>query len=265
MDVSRFDADAQKYAAYLASTKGRLRSDVSWFHLRSVLPPPAESGARNALDLGGGDGAVAVRLAKLGYRVTLLDNSEAMLALAERAALAAGVGEMIALQRADASLLSKVVPAGYFDVIACHNVLEYLTNPLDALHAMRRALKAGPQSVVSILVRNRAGEVFKAALESADLALADKNLTAQWATESLYGGEIRVFNPADLRTSLATARLQLLAERGVRILADYLPAHLLNDEKSYPRVLALEQKLGTRPEFAGVARYAQFLARALAV
>jgi hypothetical protein len=59
---------------------------------------------------------------------------------------------------------------------------------------------------------------------------------------------------------LKAASLEVVAERGVRVLSDYLsPRISLSAE--YERVFALERKLGSRPDFAAVARYTHYLAR----
>jgi hypothetical protein len=59
---------------------------------------------------------------------------------------------------------------------------------------------------------------------------------------------------------LAAAGLEPLAERGVRVLADYLPSHV-SRTADYQRIFELERKLGKRPEFAAISRYIQYLAR----
>jgi len=48
--------------------------------------------------------------------------------------------------------------------------------------------------------------------------------------------------------------LEVIAERGVRVLSDYLPAKV-SREVDFERIFELERKLGQRPEFAAVARY----------
>jgi hypothetical protein len=58
---------------------------------------------------------------------------------------------------------------------------------------------------------------------------------------------------------LKDAGLAIRARRGVRVLADYLPARISRAEK-YDRIFALERQLGKRGEFFGVARYVQYLA-----
>jgi hypothetical protein len=110
------------------------------------------------------------------------------------------------------------------------------------------------------VVRSQPGEVLKAALQAGDLIAAENNLTAAWGQESLYGGRVRLFQPDRLPTMLSEASLAVAAQRGVRIIADYLPPQISRSAE-YERIFALERRLGSRPEFAAVARYTQCLAR----
>jgi hypothetical protein len=61
-----------------------------------------------------------------------------------------------------------------------------------------------------------------------------------------------------LKAHLAQS-LALAAERGVRVLSDYLPPRVSRSDE-YERIFELERKLGRRPEFAAVARYTHCLA-----
>ena len=90
-DFERFRTGAAKYAAYLETPEGRLRLDLAFANLPEFLPHPTRS--LRALDVGGGTGVIAVRLAQLGIHVTLLDASAEMLNISERAAQEAGVAE----------------------------------------------------------------------------------------------------------------------------------------------------------------------------
>jgi S-adenosylmethionine-dependent methyltransferase len=212
-----------------------------------------------ALDLGCGTGAIAVRLARLGLHVTLLDSSAEMLEMAQRAAREAGVTEQIALKHGDVAQLPNLFAAGSFDLILCHNVLEYVEDPDSVLRGVARALRDS-SAILSVLVRNQAGEVLKAAIQAGDLAATDNGLTAEWGQESLYGGRVRLFTPHNLRSMLKATSLGVIAERGVRVIADYLPARVSRSVE-YARIFELERKLGSKPEFAAVARYTQCMAR----
>jgi S-adenosylmethionine-dependent methyltransferase len=257
-DSERFQNGADKYAAYLETPEGRLRSDLTFANLQDFLPPQANH-ALCALDVGCGTGATAVRLARLGIHVTLLDSSPAMLDIAQHAAREAGVAEKIAMQHGDANQLANLFHVASFDVILCHNLLEYLDDPIAVLCGAARALRDS-SAILSVLVRNRAGEVFKAAIQAGDLAIAENNLTAEWGQESLYGGRVRLFTSDSLQAMLKAASLAVIAERGVRVLADYLPSRISRSAE-YERIFELERKLGSRPEYAAVARYTQCLAR----
>jgi S-adenosylmethionine-dependent methyltransferase len=256
-DSERFQNGANQYAAYLETPEGRLRSDLAFTNLQDFLPLQAKP-SLCALDLGCGTGATAIRLARLGIHVTLLDCSPAMLDIAQRAAREAGVTDKVVLQHGDASQWANLFHTRSFDVILCHNVLEYLDDPTAVLCAAARALRDS-SAILSVLVRNRAGEVFKAAIQAGDLAVAENNLSAEWGQESLYGGRVRLFTPDSLRDMLKAASLGVIAERGVRVLADYLPLRISRSAE-YERILELERKLGSRPEYVAVARYTQCLA-----
>ena len=110
-----------------------------------------------------------------------------------------------------------------FDVIVCHNLLEYVDDPGAVLSSASRTLRDS-SSIISVLVRNQAGEVLKAGIKDGDLAAAEQNLAAEWADESLYGGKARLFTAESLRAMLAAASLGGTVERGVRVISDYLPA-----------------------------------------
>jgi len=257
-DSERFQSGANDYERYLETPEGRLRSDLAFANLQDFLPLPVQP-SPCALDLGCGTGATAVRLARLGFRVTLLDSSPAMLEIADRKVKAAGVADKVVLQEADATRATSLFPSASFDVILCHNLLEYVDDPLAVLCGAARLLRDS-SAILSVLVRNRAGEVFKAAIQAGDLTAAENNLTAEWGRESLYGGRVRLFTSDGLQAMMQAASLAVIAERGVRILADYLPPRI-SRSADYEPIFALERKLTSRPEYAAVARYTQGFAR----
>jgi S-adenosylmethionine-dependent methyltransferase len=259
VDSERFQSGANQYAIYLETPEGRLRSDLAFANLEDFLPRSQAVKSLCALDVGCGTGATAVRLARLGIHVTLLDSSPAMLDIAKRAAQEAGVTDKVVLQHGDATQLTNLFRTRSFDVILFHNILEYCDDPGAVLRAAARALR-DLSAILSVLVRNQAGEVFKAAIQAGDLAAAENGLTAEWGQESLYGGRVRLFTSDSLRALLTESSLAAIAERGVRVLADYLPPQV-SRSADYERIFQLERKLGSRPEYAAVARYTQCFAR----
>ena len=261
-DSGRFQSGANKYAAYLETPEGRLRCDLAFANLQDFLPLPQTKVSLRALDLGCGTGAAAVHLAHLGIHTTQLDSSPAMLEIAKRAARDAGVEGKIELKHGDAAQVANLFPVGSFDIILCHNILEYVDDPNAVLSASAQVLRSDLTDIgiLSVLVRSQAGEVLKAGIEAGDLGAAERNLTAAWGDESLLGGQVRLFTLDSLQVMTKGASLAVAAERGVRVISDYLPPQISRREE-YERIFALERKLGSRPEFAAVARYIQIIAR----
>ena len=255
VDTSRFQ-DADRYVSYLQTLAGRLRSELAWENLRRCLPNAAST--RRALDVGGGTGCASVPLAQLGFEVVLLDHCEEMLGIARQRAAASGAAGRISFCHADAGCVHELFEDGAFDLIVCHNLLEYLEDPAAVTCNIARLMRG--DALVSVLVRNRAGEVLRAAMKT-DWKLAATNLSAAKVTDSLYGEPVRVFAPEDVRNILAGAGLEVIAEHGVRIFSDYLD---LSDDlanEAYRQVFELERILGSQPQFAAIARYTQVIAR----
>lgn len=259
----RFESGASRYADYLQTTEGRLRLDLAWLNLqefvRQNFPPSEGDVERRALDVGGGTGALAIRLAAEGWRVDVLDSSAAMLALASAAARRAGHSSRVGLHEGDAGRIGETFGPGTFDLVACHNVLEYVEDPASVVRAVASASRRG--GLISLLARNRAGETMRAAVKAQDLDAARNALSAASVKESLYGGPAKLFGPEPLCALASDAGLEVLAARGVRVVADYLPASLSATQDDYRRLLDFEYTLGARTDFAAVARYTQLIAR----
>jgi S-adenosylmethionine-dependent methyltransferase len=255
LEATQFQ-DADKYSKYLRTSSGRLRSDLAWGNLQGFLPDPAPQ--RRVLDLGGGTGAMSVRLAKKEFQVVLLDSSDEMLGIAQKEAKASGVADRITFHRADAGQLHQLFAPDSFDIVICHNLLEYVADPGSIVRSVSCILRK--DGVFSVLVRNRAGEVLKAAIKSSDLGLAKENLSTQTVLDSLYAKPVRLFEPAEVVQRLAQANLDVLAMCGVRVFSDYRDS-VDPDPETYRQLLELEFALGTQPQFAAIARYIQMIAR----
>jgi 2-polyprenyl-3-methyl-5-hydroxy-6-metoxy-1,4-benzoquinol methylase len=249
--------DTDRYTAYLRTTEGRLRSDLGWTNLRAFLP--GSVAGQRALDAGGGSGILTLRLAMLGFEVALLDSSKPMLAIAKKEAAAKALHLRISFRHADVNRAPDLFEPSSFDLVVCHNLLEYVDDPLGVLRSLVQLLRKGAKSVFSLLVRNRYGEVLKAAIKSRDPELAQTALGAETILDSLYGQPVRVFDPVEVCSMAKQAGLQLVAQRGVRVVADYLDCAALTED-AYKRLLDLELLLGAQPQLAAIARYTQIIA-----
>ncbi len=107
-----------------------------------------------ALDVGMGDGAQALRLARAGHEVTGVERDAAALAAA-RAATAAepeGIRSRMRIVEGDGRDTGVHFPPGSFDVVLCHGVLPYVDEPDALLAGLGRVL--APGGLLSLVVRN---------------------------------------------------------------------------------------------------------------
>ena len=137
------------------------RTAVVWAALGPILDKQSvDQPGLDVLDIGGGTGGFAVRVAGLGHRVTVVDPSpDALAALARRAR---EDGVEVAGQQGDlGSLLELAGPAGA-DLVLCHGVLEVVDDPAAALATIREVLRPGGR--LSLLVAQRHAAVIARAM-----------------------------------------------------------------------------------------------------
>ena len=133
------------------------RTAVVWADLREVLDSPGD-----VLDIGGGTGGFAVRVAGLGHRVSVIDPSPDALAALDRRAQESGVADRVTGQQGDLGDLAGLVEAGSVDLVLCHGVLEVVDDPAAALAAIAGVLRPGGH--LSLLVAQRHAAVVARAM-----------------------------------------------------------------------------------------------------
>ncbi len=254
-----FDANVVAWDQYTSTPLGRLREALTLHYLgRHLDLLPARS---NVLDVGGGTGGYALALAELGHQVWLVDFSAPMLDAARRRA---GDRDPELLRRMDfcqASVedLSSHFAAGQFDLVLCHTLLEYVTDPWAALGDLSLALHSG--GLLSILFANTYAGPLRWALARGEIERARRSLEHEVSSADLFGLPRRTFTAKQLGETLAQLGVDLLATYGVRVLADYLSADELANELDWARVFELEASAGKRFPYRDIARYGYLLGR----
>jgi SAM-dependent methyltransferase len=225
------------------------RTSVVWDALRPVL-----DGATDVLDIGGGTGGFAVRVAELGHRVSVVDPSPDALAALDRRARERGV--TVAGQQGDLSTLLEVTGPATADVVLCHGVLEVVDEPVAALETLRAVLRPG--GWLSLLVAQRHAAVIAKAMAghfSQARALLDP-------PQDPVAAPPRRFTPTEASGLLTTSGFEVVAVHGVRVFADLVPGALLDLEPGATTALVeLERTVGDRPEYLPLATQLHLLAR----
>lgn len=169
------------------------------------------------IDAGGGTGGFAVPFAIAGHQVTVVDPSpDAMAALRRRADEQPMTGSVTAVQGDLAGLLDVVAP-GQADLVLCHNVLEVVDLPAEALVAVRDALR--PDGWVSLLVTGRGGAVLARALAGRPREARDL-LDDTARHRHVSGG----FTPEEITTLLSAAGFVVDRMHAIRVFSDHVPA-----------------------------------------
>ena len=124
----------------------------------------SSSCAWRVLDVGGGFGQQAVRLARAGHEVTVLDPDPAALELAEQrtAREAPEVRARVSFVQGSGADAVRLVGDG-FDLACCHSVLMYLPAPQPTVRALVDAV--APGGLVSVLSVNPEALAMRSGLQ----------------------------------------------------------------------------------------------------
>jgi SAM-dependent methyltransferase len=238
------------------------RTAVVWNALREVLedlPRPA-----SVVDIGGGTGGFAVRVAELGHRVVVVDPSPDALATLSRRADESGVADLVTGRQGDLDDLPDLLDRdggtdgpGGADVVLCHGVLEILADPAAALAALAGVLRPG--GTLSLLVNQRHAAVVARAM-AGHFVTARSLLDGADGIEGAEGGPHR-FTADEVTATLAEAGFDTRSMHAVRVFVDLVPSSLVDLEPGAAQALVeLEQAVSTRPEYLALATQIHTLA-----
>ena len=153
-------ADPFVEGAY-ASVKGQVRTFVLHAQLLRHLPDPPAA----VLDLGGGAAHQSLPLARLGYDVTVLDPSPAMLDKARQRVSEEpeDVRRRVRLVEAPGEQAEAATDGQRFAAVLCHGVVMYVERPEPLVGALCRCTQPG--GVVSVMALNARTLAVRPALE----------------------------------------------------------------------------------------------------
>jgi len=228
-----------------------VRTGVVWDAVVARLEPNAR-----VVDIGGGTGGFAVRLAQQGHAVTVVDPSPDALAALGRRADEAGVADLVTGVQGDVADLSEHITDDV-DVVLCHGVLEVVPDPAAALRTIAGVLREG--GLLSMLVAQRHAAVVARAMAGhfqQALALLDDPGYRSGAT-----GRGRRYTADEVTALLADAGFTVETTQAVRVFADLVPGSLLDLEPGATAALVdLERAVAGRPEYLPLATQVHLLA-----
>jgi S-adenosylmethionine-dependent methyltransferase len=255
-----FDRNVDRWLQYQGSVKGRLRHDVILHHLEQHLK--SIKGKMRVLDAGCGLGDIAFQLFDKAEKMVFLDFSVNMIEEAKKR-----LASINAFDREKASFVHGNVDAsvsrmsqGSFDLILCHNILEYVETPRATLGGLAHVL--APGGLLSVVVANCFSEPLKMALASFDLEAARLAINAKDSTAGLFDNAPKhTFSLEELDRVLGDFELKVTARYGIRIFADYLPEAVTQLPGNYRFLFELEKEAATQVPYLNIARYLHVICR----
>jgi S-adenosylmethionine-dependent methyltransferase len=236
------------------------RTAVVWHALRDVLETRYADRPAAVLDIGGGTGGLAVRVAELGHQVVVVDPSPDALAILARRADESGVADRVSGRQGDLGTLPGLVPDGGTDVVLCHGVLEIVEDPAAALAALAATLRPG--GTLSLLVNQRHAAVVTRAMAghfTAARSLLESGSGGPTADPAV--GRNRRFTADEITAVLDEAGFDAEAMHAVRVFVDLVPSSLVDLEPGAAQALVeLERAVATRPEYLALATQIHTLA-----
>jgi len=167
--------------------------------------------AVQAVDLGTGPGDIPIRIARRcpGWRLTGVDASKPMIAIARQASERAGTAGMLRWLIADAA--DTHLPDKSFDVVLSNSILHHVADPAAFWAEARRIAKPG----AAWLLR----DLFRPADENRARALVDQYAADESAIlrQEYYRSLLSAYTAEELRRQLDAAGLQSLQ---VKIITD---------------------------------------------
>ncbi len=144
-----------------------------------------------------------------------------------------------------------------FDLILCHNVLEYARDREDIVKEFARLLK--PDGIISIVKHNRAGRVMQMVVLLNDFAHAHSLLDGNDGTTLKYGA-IHYYEDADIEKWCDS--LKITKTLGMRTFWDLQQNQEIHKEAEWQdKMLEMEQRVAEIEEYKSIAFFHHLMIR----
>jgi S-adenosylmethionine-dependent methyltransferase len=246
-------------------TLWRQQMELPWAKLKyklvqSNLAKHLGQNQMRILDAGGGNGLDSVPLAAQGHFVDIVDYSQEMLADAQYQAVQVNAQERVATHLADVRDVSKLFPDLQFDLILCHNVLQYIDDVPALIRAFSSSLKS--KGIISVVSINRYSTPYHAAFLNGNFTEAITLLNSRTSKAKIFDTNMVSYSVDEISEMMNNVGVVTEKDYGIRCICDYWGD---NERKSDPvifeQIERLEFALTELHPYKLLARYFQIIAR----
>ncbi len=253
-----FEAGLSRWKADQLMPWNRIGYELIEHNLKKHIP--VESRPLRILDAGGGNGLASLTLARMNHQVDLVDLSRKMLDDARAKAALAGVTDRLRTHASDILGIADQFAENEFDIVLCHNVIQFIDDVIPMLQVLHRVLKPG--GFISLVTSNQYALPYQAAFGEQDLDKAFELLDPSEQHNSVFDIAAHEYQPDEVMAWLTEMGLTLEKHYGIRCLYDFWGT---TEQKDAPVVQAklkkLEMELTERLPYKLTARQFQLIAR----
>ena len=255
-----FESNLHKWKEEQNTTWAKFSYELVENNLKKHIP--VESPPLRILDAGGGNGLDSLALARMNHQIDLVDISQQMLNDANVTAALSGVSGRIKTHAMDIHSIAKKFPEAEFDIVLCHNVIQFIDDLEPALDALLKVLRPG--GFLSLITVNQYSSAYQAAFLDGDLDKAYETLDLTTEHNSIFNIDVREFKADDLSDCLTKKGCQIENHYGIRCMYNYWGTNEeKEDSKVYEKLKKLEFELTNRDPYKQTARLFQLIARKL--
>ncbi|MFE3019125.1 class I SAM-dependent methyltransferase [Streptomyces sp. NPDC059256] len=249
IDNAVFDERLANFQKWQETPWGQLRYSVVAANLdRHLSDRPL-----TVLDVAGGNGREAVRLAELGHHVTVLDVAPVSLDGAQELAAAHEVADRVEVREGDAHDVADIFPGQEFDLLLCHNLLQYVPDRAVVVRGIVKCLKPG--GLLSVVAPNAYAVPLEAAVRELDLPAARGAVDARIKSNVVYGKDVPVLTVDEIGDHLGDVGLDLVGHYGVMSVCNLIANNSIKyDPAFFARLEELEIALAGRMPYPLTAR-----------
>ncbi len=221
---------------------------------------PVDSPPLRILDAGGGNGLDGIGLARMNHQIDIVDISQQMLNDAGANAALAGVTDRLNTHAMDILNIGAKFSENTFDIVLCHNVIQFVDEVKPLLESLQQVLKPG--GFISLITTNQYSLPYQAAFLEQDLDKAFELLDQADQYNSIFDIDVHEYRSDEVIEWLTGMGLTLEKHYGIRCLYNYWGTNELKEDTDvYEKLKKLEMEFTDRSPYKLTARQFQLIAR----
>lgn len=245
------------YDASYESAYWKIYHRITWENIRRHLPRDMSV---KILDIGGGTGLWAIKIAKTGYHVVLADISPGMLDTAQKKCSAENLLDKISFVQADICDMKEFEPAS-FDFVLCQgDPISCCGKPRKAIQEIFRVMRPGAKAICS--VDNKFGAMHYL-LEQNRLDELENFLHTGWSTwitEAEHEQfQVKFFSPDEIQELFCSAGFTVLSMMGKTVIPWRRYPTILDNKEQLDQIVKLELSLNQEPHLLGSSAHLEFV------